>query len=150
MIAIIEIVTAVNAVLKAAVQGTKYVATKVETKDAKKGFSRPSFFTETDNASRGNQNALRSERNLTIRVYYFPTDINKHRIELIEIQDLLERAFMQPLRIKEGFLVGIDETEVEVTDGTLQLSFDIQIFEDIDESITGDDQYETMETLEYE
>lgn len=85
------------------------------------------------------------ERNLTIRIYYFPKNIEKSRIERLKMIDDLEEAFLGTLWINESFAIPAEEIEFEETDGVLIASIDSYTMEEIENDITED----MMEELEF-
>lgn len=99
----------------------------INSNDVKKGFEKPSFFVEFDNAARS-ATEDQVNRSLTIRIYYFPTDRNDNAIELLEVQEALENIFDLKLEVLDRKF-NIDEVRSDVTDGVLNFSFDITYFE---------------------
>lgn len=127
MISLKDINKAVNEKIKLVFPSVEIMST-----DIKEGFKRPSFFVELDNVKKSPYNTTAIERSMTVRIYYFPSDRNKFKIELMEVQEGLEDAFFQCLKVQEGFSIPIDEVETEIADGVLQCTFDIQYIESLD------------------
>lgn len=145
MVTLKDIAVAINSKILSAFTNTPYSNAEIQSTDIKEGFNRPCFYLELDGTKRSNFNSSMVDRNITARIYYFPSDRNKYRIELLEVQEILENTFINSIRVNENFAITIDEINSDVTDGILQTSFDlytVEIKDDTDES-------EQMEELEY-
>lgn len=125
---------------------TSFSALKFSSTDIREGFTRPSLFLELEDIKKGLSNPERISRTLTSRIYFFPTDHNKSKLELMDIQDLLENIFLEPLKINDDFLVAIEETTSMITDGVLQFSFKLSTREVYERADTS----EPIETLDYQ
>ena len=91
------------------------------------------------------------ERTLTVRVYFFATDLKKYKIENTKVQDLIENEFLTPIKVTDTFYIDVDEVESTISDTVLICSFDIETLEDIPEIIIDDGvEYEMMENLNLE
>jgi len=92
------------------------------------------------------------ERTLTCRVYFFAKNRYKYRIDNFKMQDILENAFLEDVKVTDTFLMPVTEDGVDsnVIDTVLVSSFDLYSMEEI-EDLT---EYEPMEelnlNLEYE
>lgn len=115
----------------------------IQSSDISEGFSRPSLFVEFTNISTSRGLVNSRERVIEVTVFYFPTDANNHEIELLEKQESIEEAFIDPFQIKGGFYVFATELDSVVSDGVLQTSFEIQMLE-TPEEVDG----EMMEVLD--
>lgn len=121
MITLKQIKTAVNTALK------KNTGIKVNSKDIKEGFERPSFFVELDDVERiGLESQV--EYSLTVRIYYFPSSEEEASIEILEMQDTLFEIFDTHLVVDNRLLHIIDPGTSE-SDGVLQFTFNLS-FED--------------------
>ena len=88
------------------------------------------------------------ERTLTVRVYFFATDLKKYKIENTKVQDLIENEFLTPIKVTDTFYIDVDEVEANTSDTVLICSFNIETLEDIPEIIIDDGvEYEMMENL---
>jgi hypothetical protein len=97
---------------------------EINSKDIQEGFNRPSFFVSFDNqVSSSTTNEF--EKSLTIRINYFPSDRYDYSLELLEVQDRLEKIFDLKLKVLDRKF-NIHETSTIETDGVLEFSFDIQ------------------------
>jgi len=115
--------------IKAAVnnQISSYFDAPIQSRDVVEGFRRPSFFTRLEN-NVNSSGATQNYRELTVRIYYFPTDRYEYSIEVLEVQEQLERIFDLKLPIKDR-LININDTESVLTDGVLNFSFDIAFYD---------------------
>jgi hypothetical protein len=115
--------------------------------DEQEGLIRPSFRTNLDDIKVSNFMDVAKDREITVRIYYFPKDKNKYRIELLSMQDTLENLFLVDNTIitDSGFVLEIYECEFDVVDGVLHFYFELMISEDFNRVDTGDN----MEDLDY-
>lgn len=148
MITLKDIAKAVNTVIMTAVVGTKYNKTEITSDDISEGFKRPSVFVELENVKQSPRNAKVIETTLTVRIYYFPTDRIKHKIELLEMNEIIGNAFINSVKVNDNFIIPIEEVEFDVVDGVLQCSFELYYAQELDDSLIGDDKFEQMEVLE--
>ena len=116
----------------------------VDSKNIEEEFTRPSVRTSIDNLKTSAFMQTMKERNFIVRIYYFSKNREKNKIELLEIQEELEKAFFSHLKIKEAFFIYIDEIVFNVSDGILIGEFDVMTLEDI----INDMDLENMEELE--
>lgn len=114
---------------------------EITSRDINEGFDRPSFFVEFDNIKKSLAGEEQIQRELTVRIYYFPSSRYQYSIEILDIQEKLEEIFSAKLSVSDRFL-NIDEVESIVTDGILQFYFDIRYEEGIEITDT-----ELMENL---
>lgn len=140
MIKLSEILKAVNSKL-----ASTFPQIKVDSKDLSESFNRPSFRTELDGLKTSAFMTTHKERKFTIRIYFFPTEQGKGRLERLKISDGIEDTFLQTLWITKSFAIPIDEIEFTETDGVLIASFDSYTMEEIENDINED----MMEELEY-
>lgn len=148
MVKLSQILKAVNSKLAEA-----FPDIKIDSKDLSEKFNRPSFRTELDRLKTSAFMTTYKEREFTVRIYFFPTEQDKGRLERLKVIDVIESTFLQTLEIKLSeeeekkftFHIPIEEMNFEETDGVLIASFDSYTFEEIENDITG----ETMEELEF-
>lgn len=149
MVKLSQILQAVNSKL-----AESFPQIEIDSKDLNEAFHRPSFRTELDGLKTSAFMTTYKEREFTIRIYYFPKEAGKGRIERLRVTDILESAFLQTLKVElrekeknEGFAfhIPIDEISFEESDGVLIASFESYTFEDIENDLT----LELMEELEY-
>lgn len=144
MVTYVEIIKAINNKIKNKITGVEFEPT-----DSKEGLIRPSFRTNIDNIKVSNFMNFAKDREMTVRIYYFSTNKDKYRLELLDIQDKLEDIFLTENTIvtESGFIIEIYECQFDVVDGVLHFYFDIMLNEDIDR--TDESQNELMEVLNY-
>ena len=118
MITYKDIKKAVNTLLK------NEFGYEINSNDVKEGFLRPSFFVEFDNVNRS-ATEEQTMRNLTISIYFFPTDRINYSLEVLDVTDRLENLFDLKLVVLDRKF-NIDEVTSNVTDGVLVFEFDIQ------------------------
>ncbi|MCF0163234.1 MAG: hypothetical protein HUJ88_11745 [Fusobacterium necrophorum] len=118
---------------------------EIDSKDLSEKFNRPSFRTELDGLKTSAFMTTHKEREFTIRIYFFPTEAGKGRLERLKITDKIEDMFLHTLWITKTFAIPVEEIHFEETDGVLIASFDSYTMEEIENDITA----EMMEELEY-
>ena len=150
MITLIEINKAINDKIKASIVGTELSTVPIVAEDVSEPIIRPSIKVAIENSENGKFNANCREKNLTCRVYFFAKDRNKYKFDNNKMQDLLENAFIEELKIKEGFYITIESVSSEVTDTVLICSFDLYAIELLPEEISNPigELIEPMEVLE--
>jgi hypothetical protein len=119
MIKYTDILTSVNTVLD-----NHFPTIEIQSNDVSEGFNRPSFFVKFDNISKSSS-LEHFNRSMTVRIYYFPSDINNNSLELLETQEILESAFDLKLEVLDRFL-NIEDVNIDTVDGVLHCYFDIQ------------------------
>ena len=130
--------------IKLGLTGTNYSSTEIISRDIEEGIKRPAIFIAFDNINKSVINASIFNRKFTARIYYFPKDKNKNSLELLDVSDILSNIFLLPFDVSDGFFIDSEEIEIEFVDGTLQISFDVETYEEI--AIT--DNSELMEEIE--
>jgi len=96
--------------------------------DVKEGFDRPSFFVKFDDLSK-NDHLYNFERNITVRIYYFPTDRYKYQIEVLEVQQDIEDIFKLGIEVEERYLKIKNDIQSEIIDSVLMVTFDLSYFD---------------------
>lgn len=148
MITLLEINKAVNEKIKHALADSEFSSVPIIASDLSEPIVRPSLKVFLEDGTTGKFNSCMKERTLTVRVYFFATDLKKYKIENTKVQDLIENEFLTPLKVSDTFIVDIDEVEVNTTDTVLVCNFNIETLEDIPEIIIDDGiDYEPMENL---
>ncbi len=135
MVTYSEIVKAINTKIK-----TEFADIVIQSKDNEEGLIRPSFRTNLDGIKITNFMNVSKDREMTVRIYYFPRNKDKYRMELLSVQDQLENQFLDDNTIvtENGFVIEIYESEFDVVDGVLHFYFDIMLSEDFNRVDTGD------------
>lgn len=148
MITLLEINNAINDKIKHALASSEFSTVPVIASDLSESIVRPSLKIFLGDATTGKVNNCMKERTLTVRVYFFATDIKKYKIENTKVQDLIENEFLTPLIINDSFYIDIDEVEANTSDTVLICSFNLETLEDIPEIILDYGvEYEPMENL---
>lgn len=148
MITLLEINKAINNKIEHALADSEFKTVPIIAGDLSEPIVRPSIKVFLEDGNTGKFNSCMKERTLTVRVYFFATDLKKYKIENTKVQDLIENEFLTPLKVNDNFIVDIDEVETNTTDTVLVCSFNIETLEDIPEIILDDGkEYEPMENL---
>lgn len=151
MITLLEINKAINEKIKKALVNSEFSTTPIIASDLSEPIVRPSLKIFLEDATTGKFNKNLKERSLTVRVYFFATDIKKYKIENTKVQDLIENEFLTPLVINDSFYIDVDEVESNTSDTVLICSFDLETLEDIPEVVIDEGvNYEPMENLNLE
>jgi hypothetical protein len=129
-ITLLELKTAVNTLID-----NEY-PNKIQSKDITEGFTRPSFFIEFDNINKDTR-LYYFTRNLTVKIYFFPTSRDEYSKEILEVQEKLEELFGLNIAVKDRIFT-IENTTSEIIDGVLIFEFDLSYDENIEIVETGD------------
>lgn len=105
----------------------KFPHIEIQASDVKEGFKRPSFFVHLDNIDRDARLYV-AERNITVRIYFFPKDRYNYSLEILEVQDTLEQAFNLNFSVLDR-VITINETRGQTIDGVLEFEFDFTFYE---------------------
>lgn len=119
----------------------------IQSSDIEEGFDRPSFFVEFDDVQTAAYGPRGTERRIPVTIFYFPSDRYKNQIELLEVQDRLEKTFSLAFAIVNGFTVYPMEVSSTTVDGVLQTSFEVYYIE-IDDTEIGEDIQELYLNME--
>ena len=133
---------AINKKLKSA-----YPEVGIEPDDIKDGIKRPSFFVDFSYNKTTKVSDEFHKKDLSVVIYYFPSDRNKYSMEILEVSEILEELFLGRLIIEDGteeIIVPINSVDLDTIDGVLQVSFDLEVFT----SKVEVDENELMEELE--
>lgn len=150
MISLIEINKAINEKIKHALSGSEFATVPIIASDWSEPITRPSLKIFLEDGTAGKMNSCMKERALTVRVYFFATDLKKYKIENTKVQDLIENEFLTSIKVIDTFYIDVDEVESTVSDKVLICSFNIETLEDIPEIILDGMEYEPMENLNLE
>jgi len=161
MLTLMQINKAVDDTIESALHNTEFATVSVWAKDISEPIKRPSLKVAIGPSKNGRLNASYREKTLTIRVYFFASNLKKYKIENTKMQDILESAFLDGVYVN-GAYIPIETVESDVTDTVLICSFDLYIAELVADKRTIDpetgeeinpetgDPIEIMETLEIE
>lgn len=129
MITLLEINEAINNKIKQALAGTDFTTVSLLAEDISEPIIRPSLKVSIENSTNGKFNANCRQKNLTCRVYFFAKNRYKYKIDNSKMQDILENAFLEDLKVGDNFYIPIQEVESEVVDTVLICSFDLYSIE---------------------
>ena len=148
MITLLEINKAINNKIEHALADSEFKTVPIIASDLSEPIVRPSLKVFLEDGTTGKFNSCMKERTLTVRVYFFATDLKKYKIENTKVQDLIENEFLTPIKVTDTFYIDVDEVEANTSDTVLICSFNIETLEDIPEIIIDDGvEYEMMENL---
>lgn len=145
MITLTEVHLAINRTIEQAVTGLFSYAVPIVAEDLEKPIIRPSIKVQFDFAKSGKFNNQCRERNFTCRIYFFAKKKDRPKFENIEVQEALEKAFLEGLVVKPSFILPVEELESKITDSVLVCSFDLRMIERLPDT----DRSEWMEELYY-
>lgn len=111
---------------------SKLPTIKVTSEDVTEGFVRPSFFLSLDEMKASDFMNTSLDRNMTVRIYYFSTTIDKNKVELLKVQDDIQDLFLTDnvIKVTDYLSVEIQEIEFSVVDKVLHCYFDVMLSED--------------------
>lgn len=148
MITLLELNKAINEKIIHALADSEYSTVPIIASDLSEPIIRPSLKIFLEDGNTGKFNSCMKERALTVRVYFFATDLKKYKIENTKVQDLIENEFLTPIKVGDKFYIDVDEVEATVTDTVLICSFNIETLENIPDIVLDDgEEYELMENL---
>ena len=148
MITLLEINKAINNKIEHALADSEFKTVPIIAGDLSEPIVRPSLKVFLEDGTTGKFNSCMKERTLTVRVYFFATDLKKYKIENTKVQDLIENEFLTPIKVTDTFYIDVDEVEANTSDTVLICSFNIETLEDIPEIIIDDGvEYEMMGNL---
>lgn len=149
MITLLEINKAINDKIEHALANSKFSTAPIIAGDLSEPIIRPSIKVFLDTGNAGKFNTHMKERTLTVRVYFFASNLEKYKIENTKVQDLIENEFLTPIKVTDTFYIDVDEVETTVSDTVLICSFNIETLENIPDEILDEGvEYEMMEQLD--
>jgi hypothetical protein len=142
MITLNDLITVINTVLEKRFPNIERLSTDIE-----EGFNRPSFFVDIDNHNKSMLGEVLKDVNLTVRIYYFPKNKYKNRIELLSMIEDLTNLFLTNLKINADFYIPINEVNSTITEEkVLIIDFDIRYVYEVPE----DEELEMLEEINIE
>ncbi len=116
----------------------------VSSEDITEEFERETFYIKFDNIKANDYMNKFFEKDITIRIVYFPKTDTDNTIELLEKQDELLKIFAHAgtIKLKDGVYANIEEYSTTIVDKTLHFNFDAYVFEEYDAI-----EHETMEGI---
>lgn len=123
MVEIIDVVKAINARLKQA-----YPSIVIQSTDVQEGYQRPCFYTDVIDYTTEQLMTAFDRKMAVISVLYFPTDPHNYQVELLDVRERLQGAFIGTLTIKDDFIVHILNVSDTVSDGVLNMDMEIEYY----------------------
>lgn len=136
MITTADLLNAVTAKL-----GENFPEVRIWSTDKDKDFGKKCFFIKYSASRDGKPEFVHDCGQ--IRLYYFPSDKNVNRMELLDMQERLSELFLFRIFVNDDFAVPINELEFEIDDDVLVMSFDFDMYQMPEEDMTT-----AMEELE--
>lgn len=143
MISLVELNKIIVSKIREILKGTPFQDVPLISSDVSEGFDRPSLKVDFDNVTLENLNANMLGRSLTVRVYFFASDVKKYKLENFKMLDLIECGLIDGILTEYGF-IDILDINSNIVDTVLEISFDINI----DALKVNNDQSENMEDLQ--
>lgn len=143
MISLVELNRIIVSKIREILKGTPFQDVPLISSDVSEGFDRPSLKVDFDNVTLENLNANMLGRSLTVRVYFFASDVKKYKLENFKMLDLIECGLIDGILTEYGF-IDILDINSNIVDTVLEISFDINI----DALKVNNDQSENMEDLQ--
>lgn len=147
MISLIELNKIIVSKIKNILSGTEFKAVPIISYDVSEGFERPSIKVDFDDSQLEKINSHMLGRSLTVRIYFFATNVKKYKIENLKMLDLIECGLINGIMTEYGFINVLDINS-NVIDTVLEVNFDIDL-DSINPSVIAEDRdTELMEDLE--
>lgn len=124
MVTITDIVLAINKKLKAT-----FPTITIQSTDVKEGYKRPCFYVDLVDFDGELLMDTYDHKTAAFSIYYFPSDPNKYRMELFDVREKLQDAFIGILNIGKGFNIHILECETNIDDGVLNFDFTLEYYQ---------------------
>lgn len=121
--------------------GENFPEVRIWSTDKDKDFDKKCFFIKYSANRDGKPEFVHDYGQL--RLYYFPSDKNVNRMELLDMQERLSELFLFRIFVNDDFAVPINELEFEIDDDVLLMSFDFDMYQMPEEDMTT-----AMEELE--
>lgn len=138
MITYNQIHKALNKKIENALLNTFDYAVPLVAKDISEPIIRPSVKMILEDSNFGKFNEKCKERTLTCNVYFFAKNREKPNYENMIIREVLESAFIEELQVTETFFIPIDNIKFLVSDGVLNMSFDLYTIELLPDNDTNE------------
>lgn len=123
MITIKDVLKAINQRLKQA-----FPNVPIQSTDVKEGYKRPCFYSSITDFKTEQLMTAYDRKNAVISILFFPSDATSHQLEILDIRERLQGAFIGTLNITDDFIIHILEIEDEVSDGVLNIDIEIEYY----------------------
>ena len=144
-----DIIKAINKQLKAT-----FPEITIQSTDVKEGYKRPCFYVDVIDFDGEIFMDAYDHKTAAFTIYYFPSDPNNYRVELLEIREKLNDTFIGVLDVAQGFKIHILDTAANVSDGVLGFDFEIEYYqrrkEKDNHGTTGGNEYSLIENVEFD
>lgn len=145
MINLITINAAINDYLENKLSNTSLKGVPIVAYDISEGFERPCMKVELESGALDTLNSNYLNRSLTVRIYFFATDIKKYKVENLKAQYAIEMALIQGIPTEHGHIM-IENIESTIVDTVLEITFEINL--NFEHDFNSDKDLEYMEDLE--
>lgn len=147
MISLVELNKIIVSKIREILKGTPFQDVPLISSDVSEGFDRPSLKVDFDNVTLENLNANMLGRSLTVRVYFFASDVKKYKLENLKMLDFIECGLVNGIMTEYGY-IDILDLNSNVIDTILEINFDIAL-DCINPRLIAEDQdAELMEDLQ--
>lgn len=119
---------------------------EVNSSDIEEGFKRPCFFIEMSDVEISSLMDKFQEKELEFEILYFPKHPKKNQIDLLEMRDILTKAFVEEkyFNITDDLIVEATDVKIFEVDKVLHCEFKIFISEEYEKT-----HEHNMEELEF-
>lgn len=127
MLATSKIIIAVKKKLEKNFKGIK-----IQSQDIEEGFLRPSFFIELDNIKVEDFMKKLQEKNITVRITYFPSTLIGNQAENLKTLDKLNETFLEDniLELDDNYVTEVNEVDTSISNRLVHYSFEIFLSEE--------------------
>lgn len=126
----------INQVTNYLINDIKYKNIDFASTDIIENIKRPSFYINFNDNKTNLLLASSKERTVQVQLFYFVKDIIKSKIELLEMQEILENIFFKHIKVNDSFYIPITECifDINKKDGYLILNLELYTLEEIPEA----------------
>lgn len=146
MISLVELNKVVIAKIREALAGTDFAKVPILPLD-EADIVRPSFKVNMEGSKLEKINAFLYGRTIATSIYFFASNMKHYRLENMKVQEILESAFIDGIRVADDFYVHIDDIDIDVTDTILICSFSFDVRCEKDEIDDGADYVDSIEVI---
>lgn len=145
MINLIDINKHITSTIREGSKGTELEGIEIIPYDITEGFKRPSLKIDVTSGVLEHLNPNYLNRSLTVRVYFFASDVIRYKIENLKAQYILEMSLVNGIKV-ENLNIPVYDIDSNIIDSVLEVEFSINI--NFEKSILDDQEYELMEDIE--
>ena len=135
MTTLVEILKSVIRKLKTGCPGIR-----IYSKDIEEGFKRPCFFVDLSNIKENDSMGAVLEKNIKVRIRFFPTDPKVNQFEILEMLDELNKIFLyeRTIFVSETMAFECSSVEKDIIKKVLHYDFKIFIAEEYERIVTAE------------